>query len=304
MLEDVLRSHGKGTKGVRLFDAFGIPYIVRSRSILPLEVTTSQHVKAALPFVGNLAYIALAGGFLMTDILALRVLLVCGYSGLVTFHLLHAKPLRIPLGWSAFFVAVNTYAAICLALARFPAGMTEEDEAVHAAFFERLSPAQFKMLLDVGERRELADGTMLTVERVTCSMLYFVEQGSASLTLGGEEVAKIGRGGFVNDVAFQQGPESSSYGTCRCCGKVRVIAWQQEALRDLLSHDGCLADSFKHILVGSLVEQLLQRYKAEEKKERAMRPKLLRNGTESGDKFRCSLEEARSREQSLPALRS
>ena len=43
--------------------------------------------------------------------LALRVLLIGGYAGLVSFHSLHPKPLRIPLRWSAFFVLVNLVAA-------------------------------------------------------------------------------------------------------------------------------------------------------------------------------------------------
>ena len=61
-----------------------------------------QHpvVKAALPFIGNGAYVAIVSGFLMTDILTLRVLLAFGYTGLVTYHLLHTRPLRIPLAWS------------------------------------------------------------------------------------------------------------------------------------------------------------------------------------------------------------
>ena len=39
----------------------------------------------------------------------------------------------------------------------------------------RLTPAQFKAILDLAERRELSDGTRLTTEHEWCSHLYFVE---------------------------------------------------------------------------------------------------------------------------------
>ena len=92
---------------------------------------------------------------------------------------------------------------------------------MHRSFFERLTPAQFLQLLELGERQVLPDGARLTTEREVCSKLYFVERGAAKLKYRGDDVAIIGRGGFVNDVAFQQGVGSSAYGTVECVGEVR-----------------------------------------------------------------------------------
>ena len=184
----------------------GTPYSVRASNILPLSLVERKEVKRILPLLGNAAYAALASGFLMTDILVLRCLLVTGYTGLVGFHLLHPRPLRIPLKWSAFFVAVNIGMTVQLVMERFPVGLTEEDKALLAAFFsDKFTPAQFKWFLDLGERRTLPAGTRLTSESRVCGTLYFVEGGNAALSVQGTHVANIGRGGFVNDVAFQQG---------------------------------------------------------------------------------------------------
>jgi hypothetical protein len=68
--------------------------------------------------------------------LQLRLLLVGGYSGLVLFHSLHAKPLKIPLRWSAVFVLVNAGAAAMLVLDQFGASLSEEEEAL----FEKHGP--------------------------------------------------------------------------------------------------------------------------------------------------------------------
>ena len=146
------------------------------QAILPARIVESEVVQNILPFIGNAAYLALASGFVMTDLLTLRVMLVGGYSGLVVYHTLHPRPLRIPLRWSALFVAVNAAMAFKLATELWPPGLTEEELNLHRAFFNQLTPAQFKTLLDLGERRVLSTGTRLTTERVACSHLYFVEE--------------------------------------------------------------------------------------------------------------------------------
>jgi len=251
---------------------------------------------------------ALASGFVMTDIFALRGMLVCGYTALTCFHLLHANPLRIPLRWSAIFVAVNSAMLVRLAMERWPSGLTEDDEVLRSAFFERLTPAQFVRLLALGERRTLEDGAVLTTERKPCDMLYFVERGHARLGVDGEQVSTLGRGGFVNDVAFQQGEGASAYGTVVADGRISVIAWEQAALRKVFASDEKLSSNVAHVLTSCLVEQLLQRYRREqeEQQQAAARTTNGRSAGDqaksgrlqslnSGDKFRFGLEGARTR---------
>ena len=65
------------------------------RQIRGVEVERSYRVHPALNALGNASYLALASGFLMTDLLALRALLASGYLGLVCFHSLQKKPLWV-----------------------------------------------------------------------------------------------------------------------------------------------------------------------------------------------------------------
>jgi hypothetical protein len=90
----------------------------------------------ALPVIGHASYITITSGFLMTDVLALRVLLIFGYTGLVAFHSLHERPLRIPLSWSCFFVLVNCTMALILARDRFPGSFEPEEVRRPAAAAE------------------------------------------------------------------------------------------------------------------------------------------------------------------------
>ena len=275
------------------------------RNLLPLSIVNNPHVASAVPIIGNLAYLSLASGFVCTDMLMLRTMLIGGYSGLVAFHCLHPKPLRIPLLYSAIFVAVNAAMALQLAHERWP-GLTEDEQLLHSAFFHRMTPKQFKRLLELGEHVTLRDGATVTMQQQHCDRLYFIERGITNLSVNGERVAEIGRGGFVNDVAFVQGDKSGSYGTCVTNGECRVISWDVAKLRAALAADAILADVMKHVFMGIQIEQLLQRYKISEEKLQRKRQQAMdktRTGSRlsalatlrTGERYREGLEEARKR---------
>lgn len=152
---------------------------------------------------------ALASGFLMTDMLQLRLMLVGGYAGLVTFHSLHARPLQIPLRWSALFVVVNAGAAMLLFIDEWIGALLSEEElALYEQHFkDGLTPGQFYYLLQMATTKEVEDGTTLTKEGCVSPNLYFIEKGQAKVYHRGTFAAYIDEGGFVNDVAFQQTEE-------------------------------------------------------------------------------------------------
>merc|ERR1712113_60185 len=229
---------------------------VSSSPLLPASLPSAVH--KALPWVGNGAFLALASGFVMTDIFALRVLLVGGYSGLVTFHALHPHPLRIPLIWSAVFVMINSGMVLALLADRMSTGLDESEIRLHQEHFPQLTPGQFRKLMRLGDRECLPPGTQLTTEREVSDQLYFICDGTARLYLNSAYTADISRGGFVNDVAFQAGDDSPSYGTIRAATQVDVISWSQAELRRSMQMDPALAQCLHHVLVASLVRRLLQ----------------------------------------------
>jgi hypothetical protein len=49
-------------------------------NLLPLDWVLSPLVRSVLPFIGHTAYLMIVSGFLMTDMLQLRVVLAAGYS--------------------------------------------------------------------------------------------------------------------------------------------------------------------------------------------------------------------------------
>ena len=238
----------------------------KPKNLLPLGVVTSPTVQSALPLLGHAAYVVVASGFLMTDMLDLRVVLVAGYSGLVAFHALHPRPLRIPLAWSALFILVNTGAAGFLLLDRYaPPQMSERDEALYRDHFQgALSRGQFYQLMGMASRREnVAKGVLLTEEGKPCQQVYFLERGSATIHHNHAKTATIEQGGFVNDVAFSQGPQVGAYGTVVTVSDDNsLLVWEQSELRDYLSNRPEMGRSMKYLMSDHLVKSLLRQREA------------------------------------------
>ena len=73
---------------------------------------------------------------------------------------------QVPLAWSCVFVAVNAANASAIAADRWPGTLTPEEVELHQRHFNKLTPGEFKQLLDLAERRTLPHGQELTRESV------------------------------------------------------------------------------------------------------------------------------------------
>jgi len=215
----------------------------------------------------------------MTDMLELRLLLVGGYSGLVLFHLCHAKPLRIPLRWSALFVCVNATAAALLISDRYGAALSEEEEERFKLHFSKLTRGQYYQLIQMGHVKHYEDGEVLTVEGKFCPKLYFVLSGKGCKVYHHKAfVSNIDAGGFVNDVAFSQShfdlhnnnstpqrkeeEKIGAYGTVVTMGKCTVMEWDQQLLRQHLKSRPDMERNMKYCLSEHLVYTLLSQREA------------------------------------------
>jgi CRP-like cAMP-binding protein len=198
----------------------------------------------------------------MTDMLTLRLALVGGYTGLVAFHTLQKKPLRIPLRWSAVFVLVNAGMAAVLIADRWPDSLSEDEERLYEEHFSMLTRGQFKQLVNLGHARVFPSGSRLTEEGVHSDTIYFTSRGHSKMYLGGKYAKDIEEGSFVNDVAFQQEDGSGAYGTVVTDGEVEVVEWNWQELREHLESRPDMDRNMRLCLTSHLMKGLLQQRKA------------------------------------------
>mmetsp|Transcript_26672 Transcript_26672/g.63596 ORF Transcript_26672/g.63596 Transcript_26672/m.63596 type:complete len:465 (+) Transcript_26672:292-1686(+) len=299
-----------------------------------------------LPILGNMGYAALASGFLCTDMLELRVLLVSGYGCLVSYHFLQPKPLKIPLWGSGFFVLVNAVAAGLLVADRYAPSLNSTEhpdgEDLYNEHFQGiLTRGQFHQLLSLAKREKLPTGSVLTHENQVCNKMYFIVKGkahlfhgrtplsedendsngmmndgssgsrltaqtqtttrrrrrnllrrfttpqvhSASSLIEQPKFATIEQGGFVNDVAFNQGPDVGAYGTVIISNNnidhadiadkhgdndedySIVLTWDTAQLREHLTSRPDMDRSMKFCMSDHLVKSLLRQREAAHRRQ-------------------------------------
>lgn len=206
----------------------------------------------------------------MTDMLQLRLMLVGGYAGLVTFHAFHPRPLKIPLRWSAFFVVVNAGAAMLLFMDEFVGQLLSEKELVlYEEYFkdDNLTKGQFYYLMKLAKKKRVEDGNILTEEGQASTNICFIVKGKAKVYHHGYFAAYIDEGGFVNDVAFHlkqlaDVAVDGSYGTVIARGDCTLLVWDQSELKKFLEKRPDMEKNMKYTLSRHLVKSLLKQREA------------------------------------------
>lgn len=192
-------------------------------------------VQKALPMIGNMAYIALAGGFLMTDVLLLRCLLAFGYGTLVCFHGLQLFPLRIPLAGSIFFVVVNTYFAFRIFLER-QVHLSPEEWAIHAEFFSDMAPYEFEHIVRLGEIKTCSEKTQLVTKDELQTHLVFILDGQVDISIAGDSHVSVGKAEFVGEGSFI-GENHKARACAHAMPGCRYIIWELETLKKQLCEE-------------------------------------------------------------------
>jgi CRP-like cAMP-binding protein len=190
------------------------------------------------------------------------------------FHMMHPRPLRIPLRWSALFIFVNAGAACLLLADRYAPQFSVDDEALYVDHFQgALTRGQFYQLLQLGTRQEdVPDGEVLAVEGRACAKVYFIERGRAKIYHHKAFAATINQGGFVNDVAFQQGQNVGAYGTVVTSGNCSLLEWDQSTLREHLTKRPEMGRNMKYLMSDHLVKSLLRQREAAHDRQRWWNP--------------------------------
>jgi len=202
--------------------------------VLPLAVVQHTAVRAVLPLIGNVAYVALAGGFLMTDVLLLRVLLSFGYGTLVVFHSLQLNALRIPLAGSVFFVIVNVYFAVNIYLAR-RVDLTPEEKSIHEEFFAQdMADHEFQHIIRRGSIETAKEKTKIITKGKMQTHVLFILDGHVDIVIGDDSHVRVhkeefvGEGSFVGDVHEAR---ADAFAMPGC----KYIIWELDAIKKELA---------------------------------------------------------------------
>lgn len=192
----------------------------------------------------NAGFMLAAVGFLVRDILWLRLLSIVGYSLFSAVMLTRAEgPAWTYLAWYAAFIAINGGHAAWLIYERQLVRLNDEECRLRDLAFPALDPLGVKRLMRAGVWLDLPPGEVMTRKGRLARHLFLVAEGEAVVTDGRAELARVGPGRFVGEIGFlKAGPATAATIACPMAERhrgirLRCLAWDQRRLRRRLARD-------------------------------------------------------------------
>jgi hypothetical protein len=192
----------------------------------------------------NLGFAVSAFGYLVRDILWLRLLSILAYGLFCSVMLTRAEgPAWNFLGWYAAFIAINGGHAAWLIYERQLVRLNDEECRLRDRVFKASDPLAVKRLMRAGLWLDLPPGELMTRKGRIAKHLFLVADGEAVVTADGAEIARVGPGRFVGEIGFlRAGAATATAMTCPTSVRLRGIglrclAWEQRKLRRRVARD-------------------------------------------------------------------
>jgi len=223
-----------------------------TQAVLPAKIVKSPHVKAILPVLGTGAYLFIASGFVMTDMLWLRVLLTGGYTGLTAFHALQERPLLIPLRFSALFTLINGIFAAKLITDNF-AQLSDVEMDVYLKHFQLVMSKTDAQRLLHQATYVTATEPQVVVKAGEDPNLVLIFEGETDVILD-KGVNITQRPGFAGDMSFLTNEVASA--TVRVRPGSKYFLWERAALQEFLKENKLVARGLEMVIARDLCFKL------------------------------------------------
>lgn len=156
--------------------------------------------------LGNFSYCLQFAGFIATEALMMRGLLMGGSMSFVLYALVQPKKLWIPAIWESTFASIHAY-KIYEIMKGDRIDLSPDEMRLYALLFghHQLDPHAFKRLVDLGKWGTHEPGEVLTAEGKHVSKVRLLVSGGASVIINGETVCQLNTpGNFIGEMALMQ----------------------------------------------------------------------------------------------------
>lgn len=203
---------------------------------------------------GHVSYVLIAISYWLTDIYWLRVMAIVGLAMEIVYFIFSGGDLRAGIGWDMVFIAINAYQLYRLVQERWSLRLPEAERELLRGVFAGLEDAQIARLLAAGEFANVAPGAVLTTENKPLEKIFFICTGNTSVTIGGREISKLGKGNFVGEVAFLTGQPATA--TVVAESDVRALVFEKERLNLFFKNETEVAGLIYQLLGRELAHKM------------------------------------------------
>jgi CRP-like cAMP-binding protein len=203
---------------------------------------------------GHLSYVLIAVSYWLTNMFWLRLVAIVGLSLEILYFLLSGGDLRAGIGWDLVFIAINGYQLSRLVQDRLSLRLPQADRDLLRSVLIGLNDIQIARLLVAGRFRDVAKGTTLAEENKPLDTLFFICAGHLKVTIAGREVAHLGKGNFVGEVAFLT--EKPATATVVAEDSVRALVFERAALSRFFRNEAEVAGLIYQLLGRELAHKI------------------------------------------------
>jgi CRP-like cAMP-binding protein len=203
---------------------------------------------------GHLSYVLIAVSYWLTDMFWLRLVAIVGLSLEILYFLLSGGDLRAGIGWDLVFIAINGYQLSRLVQDRLSLRLPQADRDLLRSVLIGLNDIQIARLLVAGRFRDVAKGTTLAEENKPLDTLFFICAGHLKVTIAGREVAHLGKGNFIGEVAFLT--EKPATATVVAEDSVRALVFERAALSRFFRNEAEVAGLIYQLLGRELAHKI------------------------------------------------
>jgi len=201
----------------------------------------------------NLFYLA---GFIVKDILWLRVLIIIGFNIEMAYHFrdLH-KPEWAEIFWCGFYIIVNGWQFTMLYRERRNLKFTDEELALHAKVFKNMPKTAFRKLLNIAGYEDLPNDFVMIHQDTTVDKLALISDGLAKIQVDGTIVSYVRNGQFVGEMSFLSGNLTTA--TVTTIDETRCLLWDKAQLRELMKKDIEVEASMQMVFSSDLLSKMM-----------------------------------------------
>ena len=203
----------------------------------------------------NVLYIFCYG---VRDVLWLRILAVAAMLLLLPYY--YMFDMFGCIYWQLVFIAINAFWIIRILWERRPPVMTAEQRTIYNAVFKgSCSAKEMLRLLHHAEWKQATLGTKLIERGTHPDQLLLIQDGSATVTADGQDVAKLGAGDLVGEMSFLT--HSKAVADVVSNGPLKYISWKRENLEKLFQSRMDLKSAIHEVIGRDLVHKLVSPHK-------------------------------------------
>ena len=176
----------------------------------------------------NLAYVALLSATFTRRILWLRLFLITGAVGFITFGALTQN--WSMLGWNIVTGSLHGRQLMRYVMARRAVSLSADDERHRSDLFPELDRFDFSSLWSMGDTVTY-DGESITRLAEVHGRIGVVLDGTVSVVRPGSEQVRLGPGALIGEMTFVGGGAATA--DVRAEGVVTMRQWEHERLATL-----------------------------------------------------------------------